>query len=125
LNWSEPAAFIIANLPDQITAFSQATTNYENGKIKLLWTPSANNGSPILAYSVTRDVGGVFFEIYEGPEASFEDTGLEMGKYYNYRVKALNAIGWSVESSILTAIAGQEPDKILTQRILLESQTSL
>lgn len=36
----------------------------------------------------------------------FTDEGLETGYSYNYKVKALNAIGFGAESNILTAIAG-------------------
>ena len=95
LNWSEPASFIIANVPNQITEFKQSTYEYENGKAKLVWTPPYDNGSKILHYTVTRDVGGVYFKVYEGNEANFTDTGLQMGKSYNYKVKAYNLIGYS------------------------------
>lgn len=62
LNFSDPVSFVIANVPDQITEFSQSLHKYENGKTKLIWTAPYDNGSEILYYEVMRDVGsGVFF----------------------------------------------------------------
>jgi hypothetical protein len=62
LNYSDTASFIIANVPDQITDLQQSTADYEKGKTKLFWTAPYDNGSEILHYIVTRDVGsGVFF----------------------------------------------------------------
>jgi hypothetical protein len=62
LNWSDAVEYVIANVADQITEFSQSLEDYENGKCKLIWTEPYNNGSPIIYYSVMRDVGsGVYF----------------------------------------------------------------
>jgi fibronectin type 3 domain-containing protein len=94
-------------VPDEITEFSQSLLEYENGKAKLIWTEPNDNGSPILHYIVTRDVGsGVFFQVYNGTENSFVDEGLETGNSYNYKVKSFNVIGFSSESVTVTAIAG-------------------
>lgn len=59
--------------------------------------------------------------MYNGSETQFTDTGLETGYSYNYHVKAFNVIGYGAESTVLTAIAGQYPDKITTVKIELES----
>jgi hypothetical protein len=100
----------MANVPGQITIFSQSLFEYEAGKCKLIWDKPGENGSMILHYSVSRDVGsGVFFEVYNGLEAAFTDTGLQSGDKYNYRVKAYNPIGYGPDSSILIATAGAVP----------------
>lgn len=80
----------------------------------------------ILYYVVTRDVGsGVFFKVYQGLDTRFTDSGLQIGSTYRYKVKAYNLIGFGLESSIVTAIAGSLPNQISTQRIVLQSQTNL
>lgn len=113
LNFSDVATFIIANVPGQITAFSQSTQNYESGKVKLIWSKPQNNGSPITSYLVSRDVGsGVFFKVYQGVNPTFNDTGLVAGQNYNYKVLANNVVGSGVFSAVLTAIAGSIPVKI-------------
>ena len=63
LNYSEASEYIVANVPEKVTVFSQTLTGYEAGKIKMEWqVPSSENGSLILYYVVTRDVGsGVYF----------------------------------------------------------------
>lgn len=53
------------------------------------------------------------------------DEGLESGKYYTYKVKAFNAIGYGPESDPIVAIAGSIPKQVTTVRIVLESQTNL
>jgi len=94
--------------------------------VKLIWTQPDNNGSPITSYLVQRDVGsGVFFKVYEGVSPQFTDTGLEAGQNYNYKVRANNVVGSGQFSEVLTAIAGSIPLKITTQKILLQSLTSL
>jgi len=80
LNYSDAVSFVIANAPDQITQFSQSLTDYEKGKAKLFWSSPNDNGSKILYYSVTRDVGsGVFYLVHSGIETNFTDTGLQAG----------------------------------------------
>lgn len=68
---------------------------------------------------------GVFFKVYEGVSPQFIDTGLEAGQNYNYKVRANNVVGSGQFSEVLTAIAGSIPLKITTQKILLQSLTSL
>lgn len=120
------ASFIVANVPSKVSVFSQSTKDYESGKVKLIWTQSDNNGSPITSYLVQRDVGsGVFFKVYEGVSPQFTDSGLEAGQNYNYKVRANNVVGSGQFSEVLTAIAGSIPLKITTQKILLQSLTSL
>jgi titin len=115
LNFSGKVSFVIANEPDQITDVAQRITEYEVGKIKLEWSPPNDNGSPILEYIVTRDVGyGVYFEIGKSNESAYTDMNLESGKTYNYKVKSLNVIGLSIESDIVSGIAGQLSDQIQT-----------
>jgi hypothetical protein len=70
---------------------------------------------------VTRDVGGVYFQVSNSTDSNYTDTGLEFGKTYNYKVKAYNVIGFGQESAVLASIAGQYPDKIVTQQIRMES----
>ena len=99
LNFSDDASFLIANVPDQVTEFSQSLVDYEAGKAKLLWKAPADNGSTILYYVVMRDVGsGVYFEVYKGLETKYTDEGLYPGYDYHYKVKAYNPIGFGQDS---------------------------
>jgi len=73
-----------------------------------------------LYFVVTRDIGsGTYFQVYNGTQNNFTDTGLLSGYTYNYRVKAFNAIGFALESNIISAIAGSLPSKITTLSIEL------
>lgn len=95
LNYSEPATYTIATAPGPITQFKQ-TSEYQTGQIALEWQEPQRNGSPVLEYALSRDVGsGVFFEIYSGSSLNFIDSDLEHGHAYFYKVKARNVIGWS------------------------------
>lgn len=126
LRFSDPVEFYVANLPDQITVFTQPTVDYITGTVNLNWDAPLNNGSPITQYILQRDVGiGVFFTIWEGQETSYRNTGLMPGQTYMYRIKAVNIIGEGPFSGVLTTTASAIPGKITSQEILLQSQTSL
>jgi hypothetical protein len=99
LNFSPVATFIAANVPSKITTLAQNTQGYQAGTVWLLWQKPEENGSKILLYSVSRDVGsGVFFEVYRGLNPSFTDSALRVGQSYNYKVKAFNAKGFGPDS---------------------------
>ena len=100
----------------------QPTTGYQSGTVSLSWDAPENNGSEILYYILTRDVGsGVHYVVYEGPEAKFIDTNLRPGETYLYRVRAVNARGEGVESALLTTTASQVPGKIDSLKIKVQS----
>ena len=120
LNFSDPVTIIAANEPDQITVFEQPTTGYESGTVWLRWEAPENNGSEIIAYTLTRDVGsGVHYVIYSGPEAEYRDTGLQPGETYIYQVQAVNARGSGALSAVLETTASQVPGKITDVHIKL------
>lgn len=120
------SSFIIANVPSQITTLIQNTVGYQAGTVQLLWQKPEENGSKILYYSVTRDVGtGVFFEVYRGLNPQFTDSALSSGQSYNYKVKAYNAKGFGLESISVIAVAGAIPLQIQTVQIKDQSREAL
>ena len=94
--------------------------------MKLEWGAPSDNGSEIVKYTVTRDVGsGVHFVVHEGPEPSCTDSNLLAGATYLYKVMATNIAGDSIESAILSTTASSIPGKIESLFIVLESQDAL
>lgn len=70
-----------------MTACAQST-------ITLAWAPPADNGSPITAYCLERDDGGVgdFTLEYAGPNTSCTVKGLKPGQAYRFRLRADNDV---------------------------------
>jgi len=81
--------------------------------ITLTWTAPAHNGSPISEYQIQRwnSVNRVWVTIKDqlpSSVTSFEDKGLDAGTRYFYRIRAVNAGGegmWSTLKSEVTADA--------------------
>lgn len=110
LNFSEGISHIIALIPGPITTLQQLSYNFENGKIKLIWSEPLLNGSPITIYTILRDVGsGVFYPLHQVSVTSFTDTGLVVGRSYNYQIYASNGAGDGPISSIVSAYATEPP----------------
>lgn len=94
LNFSKTTQIIAANAPDKITVFRQSLSGYKSGTVNLEWNAPENNGSEVIAYILTRDVGnGVFYVIYEGNDNFYRDIDLVAGETYIYKVASKNAFG--------------------------------
>lgn len=66
-----------------------------NAYLNISWSPPTNNGNrSILGYQIYRSTGTVFLMIEEvgAKERSFNDTGLQNGQTYWYKVKAKNKV---------------------------------
>lgn len=128
LNFSDATSHIVALVPSQVTVFAQRSTDYVQGKVKLQWTASAMNGSPLKYYTILRDVGsGVFYPLYQGSETTFTDEGLVEGQSYNYKVFATNAAGDGPMSLPILTYAGEYPGLIRQEqlRITVQSLTAV
>lgn len=73
----------------------------------LLWTPEAENGSPILDYTVSRAVeDGAYSILAISNTQSFIVFGLSPGVTYRFKVQARNIFGiseYSTELELLSA----------------------
>jgi hypothetical protein len=128
LHFSEPTSHIAALPPSQITVFSQSSVNYEKGKVKLQWTAPSMNGSPLMFYTIMKDVGsGVFYPLYQGIETSFTDVMLINGQAYNYKVYATNAAGDAPMSAPILTYAAELPSMLRQDQVSigLQSLTAL
>ena len=71
-----------------------------NAQATISWNPPTHNGgSPILGYRVTSQPGGLTCETNNSTDSSCIVTGLTNGTEYTFVVQALNAIGYSNEST--------------------------
>eukprot|EP00198_Chlamydomonas_reinhardtii_P010739 XP_001700076.1 predicted protein [Chlamydomonas reinhardtii] len=95
--------------------------------ITLAWAPPADNGSPITAYCLERDDGGVgdFTLEYAGPNTSCTVKGLKPGQAYRFRLRADNDEGksmWSSTASLSTGAA--PPDSPVALQVVTAGRTS-
>ena len=95
--------FIETTVPDPPTILT--ATAISNSQINLSWTAPANNGgSEITGYKIERESpNGNGFTII-GPNTdpmftTFSDVGLFPETQYNYRVSAINGVGFSIPSN--------------------------
>lgn len=60
----------------------------------LAWAPGRDNGLPISAYEleVAEGDAGSWRRCYEGCATTFTATEVELGKAYQFRVRAINAV---------------------------------
>jgi hypothetical protein len=131
LHYSELLQIQVANLPAQVTNVRQQASDYEAGKIKLLWdAPSTFEtvGSAITRYTILKDVGsGVFYALttVDGRMLSYTDVNLVAGQRHNYKVLATTSIGDGAASAVCTGTAGEEPGRVETLRIVTQSSTTV
>lgn len=64
---------------------------------QVTWTPAADNGSPITAYTITASPGGATTTV-AGTLTTAKIIGLTNGSTYTFTVKAANALGLSPAS---------------------------
>ena len=77
-------------------------------RVSLDWTaPASDGGEPVTAYRIQRSTDGgrtwVNAAGIRAPTRRYTLTGLTAGVTYQYRVMALNAVGWSRGSNVVTA----------------------
>ncbi|HSV42639.1 MAG TPA: fibronectin type III domain-containing protein, partial [Methanomassiliicoccales archaeon] len=66
-----------------------------NTRATLNWNAGNYSGPGMLTYHLFRDGA----EVYNGPQTSYTDIGLDNGRSYNYQVAASNSVGWSANST--------------------------
>jgi pimeloyl-ACP methyl ester carboxylesterase len=91
-------------VPDAPTGLCAAESG---GRVQLQWTPPMYNGnSSILSYSVYRSTSaaGPFLRITSVAGTWYNDTEVENGRNYWYKVSASNAMGQGMSSAVLEAV---------------------
>ena len=98
-----------AQVPD---APDDVWTHSDDGQVTISWAEPDDNGSPITSYALffRRGTSGSF-KLHGLPTLSNQRTitGLDDGIEYQFYVQAVNAVGTSVRSPIVTAVAGAVP----------------
>lgn len=77
----------IITTPNNLTATKDGTNN--TSQVNVSWDAVADADSYVVERSETGAFGGSQTEAYSGTGTSFNDTGLEDGKTYTYRAKAI------------------------------------
>ncbi len=115
--YSVPVSMMCANVPNAPAIPTILIKNLD--QIVIEWTPpSSDGGSPILGYQVDmrKDSDASYTQIYNGSEnpgarqlevSEYNSAALEVTTYH-FRVRALNWIGASTESPILSVIISTE-----------------
>ena len=102
-NFREGSVTTLATLP---TAPAKPTaTEITSSSLVLSWTAPNNGGAEITKYMVEISGGGSTWAAINKPVSnatSLEITGLKVATKYSYRVKAVNAVGVSKVSPVLT-----------------------
>lgn len=86
--------------------------------ITVTWTDSANgNGAPVnrydLFWKLSTDSSFSDSNVYTATDMNsltYTITGLTTGAFYDFKLKAYNDVGSSVDSDISTAVAAIAPD---------------
>ena len=114
----------LAVVPAQVTGLS--TGAYTDTTVALSWTAPANGGSAITDYKVEWSLNGAnswtIFSHSASTATSRTVTGLTPGTGYDFRVSALNGIGYGPVSSIASWQTDQVPDQPFS---LTASQTGI
>lgn len=105
---SSSVTFLAATAPATISSVT-STPGSSAGTVDLSWTAPAANGSPITDYLIEYSSdGGATWQTFTHPAStatSISVTGLTPGTQYQFRVKAINAVGSATASSSTTPIA--------------------
>ncbi|WP_125967741.1 Ig-like domain-containing protein [Bifidobacterium samirii] len=76
-----------------------------DGAVELSWIPGADNGAPIVEYEVRWTTGARSC----APADGCRIDGLVNGTTYAFTVRARNAVGWSDDSAVVTAVPDRVP----------------
>jgi predicted phage tail protein len=94
-----------------VVAFSAATAPLSpvatagNGSVALTWkAPSSNGGAPVTKYAVQSLVNGQWTNLAYPTGLSHSVSGLSNGTKYYFRIRAINAAGWSPASTTVSAV---------------------
>ena len=82
-----------------------ATVQASDGAVDLGWVPGADNGDPIVEYEVRWGTGTRSCASATGCRVD----GLVNGMTYTFTVRARNAVGWSDDSTAVTATPDRVP----------------
>jgi len=77
----------------------------QNGKARVAWMPPADNGSPVLSYTVTSSAG----QSCTSTTSSCTVSGLRNGDSYFFVVRATNALGTSNPSAASNEVTPSAP----------------
>jgi fibronectin type 3 domain-containing protein len=109
---SNPIDVMIGNEPGRI---SDLSVEYNEGTPTLIWSKPNENGFNIQYYEIYfKDASGDFvkFRRITGTASGYALEGLEKGKVHNFAVSAVNAVGESDISQIVSIISGSKPDPV-------------
>jgi len=113
-NWSSKPGR--PNAPRMVTRTAQS--------LSLTWSSPNPNGSPITSYTLERQQGQTFINVYQGPSNSFVDTTVSPRSYYVYRVSAENDLGKGSYSNTVTLQTGVGATSTGTSRSTSPSTSS-
>jgi len=106
-------ATVTAGILAPPNAITNLTGTPGNGQVTLSWSAPNNNGSPIIRYEFRQRIGttGTWSSwISTGSTATSRVvTGLANGTSFGFQVRAVNAIGASGTSDVVTVTAGHSP----------------
>jgi len=102
----------VPTVPQNAVVTAQSGNN-----ISFNWTaPSNNGGVPITGYNpqVSTDNGTTWTDLLTVPTTatSFSHTGLTTGQNYSYQVLAINVVGNSPYTAVISTIAGDVPAQV-------------
>jgi len=95
-NIDQATTFNVPSAPQNLNAVT-----FNNTRIDLTWDVPASVGTGIINYWIEREspVGGGFAFIANSSVTSYSDLSLTQNTIYNYKVRALNSIGYGVFSN--------------------------
>ena len=107
-----------ASLPNKPTTLVRDDTSTTKTQVSFSWSaPVDNGGSSIIDYEVEMDDNNdnVYSVVATGIGSTAHiETGLSAGNAYRFKVRARNAIGYSVYSDVFTITAATVPSKPAT-----------
>lgn len=118
-----------ASLPDKPITFVRDDTLTTKSQVSFSWNaPPSDGGSSILDYEVEMDDNNdnVYTVVATGlASAAHIETGLSAGNAYRFRVRARNAVGYSVYANVFTITAATVPSKPATPSTTLNSDQTV
>ena len=111
---SDTSSSVIAgDVPDAPSGHS--ATAQTGNEIDLAWTEPDDHEYSIDEYRIYRSLtsGGTYTLLVDGLTGlTHTDSSLADGQDYYYKIQAHNSLGWSADSSIVSATAGDIPDQV-------------